>query len=101
VGNEEHSELSSVGGFVTNSGTYETAAGSPRDHRVRRTGLRVDGLDTTNNHARDRGIVFHGAHYVTRNHAGRSNGCFATEQSVNDRLVVLIAGGSFVYSHFE
>ena len=101
VGNEPGSELSSVGAFVTDSGTYQSAAGSPRNHRVRRAALRIDGLDTTNNRARERAIVFHGAHYVHANHAGRSDGCFATEQAVNDRLIVLIQGGSFVYSYFE
>ena len=100
VGNVQESLLSSVGAYATALNSRFTTAGS-RGHTVRRTALAVHGLDPTNNNAFIRRILFHGAWYVNRNSAGRSNGCFATEDRINDRIVPGIVGGSFVYAHKE
>lgn len=118
TGNEPGSYKSCVGAFITDQATYRSKAGQGRvvnlatgdeakvakHARQRKTALRIDGLDPTNDNTRRRAIVFHGAWYISerrirRGSIGRSQGCFATEQSVNDRLVDAIVGGSFVYAY--
>ena len=64
----------------------------------------IEGLDPTNDNARRRKIIFHGAWYISKSRirkgkVGRSHGCFATEQSVNDTLIPTISDGTFVYAY--
>ena len=53
-----------------------------------------------NDAARERGIVVHGAPYVTDERAGRSEGCPAMEPERAERLIPLIAEGGMVF-HFS
>jgi len=50
-----------------------------------------------NSTARERGVVVHGAPYVTPSGAGRSEGCPAMEQSRARRLIPMIANGGLVF----
>ena len=70
--------------------------------------LKLDGVDTLYNHkARQRGIVFHGAEYVSEDYIqwngrlGRSYGCPAVPQSVNQNLINTIRGGSCLFMYYE
>ena len=86
---------SCIGGFATYHKTHSSKLG-----RVSGTGLRVHGLDKGyNDKALSRGIIFHGAVYVKESGAGRSHGCFATIPSINEKLLPLIAKGTFVYAY--
>lgn len=61
-------------------------------------GLRMKGVSGPfNDAARRRGIVVHGAPYVTGRDAGRSQGCPAMEQSRARRLLPLLADGALVF----
>jgi len=61
-------------------------------------GLRLKGLSTGwNDNARARGVVAHGAPYVTPTKAGRSLGCPAMEQSRAQHLLPMLAEGSMVF----
>jgi hypothetical protein len=96
-GNGRGSNKSSLGSYVA-LWSRRAKAGS-KDKATRRIALVIEGLDSSNSAARGRGIIFHGAHYVTKKRAGMSLGCFATEQSVNDGLVPLLQHGSFIYAY--
>ena len=87
--NTPQSKMSSLGRFVTGAPYYGRHGLS----------LRLHGLDPQNDKAYDRAIVIHGADYVnkTRGTLGRTWGCPALEQEVNQRLIPLIKGGSFLY----
>jgi len=64
-------------------------------------GLRMDGKSGRfNDKARSRGVVVHGAPYVTDGDAGRSDGCPAMEQGRAKRLLPLLAKGGVVF-HFS
>lgn len=64
-------------------------------------GLRLRGLSGRfNSEARARGIVVHGAPYVTATGAGRSEGCPAMEQRLARKLIPMIANGGLVF-HFS
>lgn len=97
--NQAGSNASSLGLYVTGD-TYSfhgTAAGRPYTS----VGLRLRGESGSfNDAARERGIVVHGAPYVTASGAGRSQGCPAMEPERAERLLPLLAEGSvvFVYS---
>jgi L,D-transpeptidase catalytic domain len=61
-------------------------------------GLRLNGESGKfNSAARARGVVVHGAPYVTASGSGRSEGCPAMEQSRARRLIPQIANGSVVF----
>lgn len=61
-------------------------------------GLRLMGLsDRFNDKARERGVVAHGAPYVTPDRAGRSEGCPAMEQQRARRLLPKLADGGMVF----
>jgi hypothetical protein len=87
--NIEGSKMSSLGAFVTGK-TYYGAHG---------LSLKLKGLSPQNDLAEQRLIVVHGADYVNADRAvlGRSWGCPALEQTVAERLIPLIKGGSFLY----
>jgi hypothetical protein len=64
-------------------------------------GLRLTGVSGRyNSAARTRGIVVHGAPYVTPARAGRSEGCPAMEPQRAERLIPRIANGGMVF-HFS
>jgi hypothetical protein len=64
-------------------------------------GLRLQGLSGHfNSAARQRGIVVHGAPYVTDRQAGRSEGCPAMPQPLADELLPRLANGGMVF-HFS
>lgn len=64
-------------------------------------GMRMAGVSGRfNSNARKRGIVAHGAPYVTASIAGRSEGCPAMEQARARRLLPKIANGGMVF-HFS
>ncbi len=64
----------------------------------RSTGLRLAGVSGNyNDNARARGVVAHGAPYVTANGTGRSEGCPAMEQNRAKRLLPTLADGGLVF----
>lgn len=64
-------------------------------------GLRLKGVSGRfNSAARSRGIVVHGAPYVTSTRAGRSEGCPAMSQELAKDLIPMIANGGMVF-HFS
>jgi hypothetical protein len=81
--NEDGSEMSCYGTFLTDKETYTGRFGRA---------LRVDGITAgVNTHARARAVVFHedpGYQY--------SKACFMTSEAVNSRLISLIQGRSLV-----
>jgi len=61
-------------------------------------GLRLDGVsDGFNDNALSRGVVAHGAPYVTATRAGRSEGCPAMETDRAKRLLPKLANGGLVF----
>ena len=87
--NTPESKMSSLGAFVTGE-TYYGRHG---------LSLRLHGLEPRNDLAEARAIVIHGADYVHEGRAllGRSWGCPALSQSDAQRVIPMIAGGSFIY----
>ena len=62
------------------------------------TGLRLKGVSGNfNDNALARGVVAHGAPYVTGNRAGRSEGCPAMEQERARRVLPELADGGMVF----
>jgi hypothetical protein len=97
--NRSGSAASSLGVYLA----QETYAFSGKSGGVRYTsvGLRMRGESPGfNDAARPRGVVAHGAPYVTATRAGRSEGCPAMEPERAARLLPLLADGGvvFVYS---
>jgi hypothetical protein len=61
-------------------------------------GLRLKGVSANfNDNALARGVVAHGAPYVTESRAGRSEGCPAMEQSRARRVLPELANGAMVF----
>jgi hypothetical protein len=61
-------------------------------------GLRLKGVSGGfNDNALARGVVAHGAPYVTGTRAGRSEGCPAMEQSRAERVLPELANGGMVF----
>jgi hypothetical protein len=93
------SHASSLGLYLTRE-TY-AFRGRAGGRAYRSVGLRLRGESGAfNDAAEERGIVVHGAPYVTASGAGRSEGCPAMEPERAERLLPLLAGGSvvFIYS---
>jgi hypothetical protein len=94
--NRRGSRKSSLGLFVT-AETYQGRHGYT---------LRLDGLEEgVNDNARERLIVIHGAHYVTKPRAddhmvGRSWGCPSVRPKVARPLIDAIKGGSAVWIYY-
>lgn len=94
------------GSKATSLGLYlaqETYAfhGRASGKAYRSVGLRLQGLSGPyNDAARRRGIVVHGAPYVTPQRAGRSEGCPAMEQGRARKLLPMLANGGMVF-HFS
>lgn len=94
--NASGSAASSLGLFLTQE-TYAFSghAGGRLYHSI---GLRLDGLSGRfNDAARARGVVVHGAPYVSVGDAGRSEGCPAMAQARAQRLIPMLSGGSLVF----
>lgn len=97
--NRPGSKMSSLGLYLAQEtyGFRGRSGGRP----YRSVGLRMRGESGRfNSAARRRGIVAHGAPYVTAGGAGRSSGCPAMEQARAKRLLPKIANGGvvFIYS---
>ena len=60
-------------------------------------GLRLKGVSSTNDKALARGVVAHGAPYVTATKAGRSEGCPAMEPQRAQRVLPELANGGMVF----
>ncbi len=60
--------------------------------------LRLDGLEATNSHMRDRAIVMHQSAYVTdaTGACGRSWGCPAVDPIYKEKLITSLRGGSLI-----
>ena len=95
--NRFQSRMSSIGFYVT---------GEPYNGKHRYS-LKLKGLESGyNSNAFGRGIVIHGANYVSEQivakgeRIGRSYGCPAVAQSVNKQLVDTIKDGSCLLIHY-
>jgi hypothetical protein len=94
--NQPGSATTSLGLYRADE-TYDFS-GKSAGRRYSSIGLRLSGLsDRFNSRARDRGVVVHGAPYVTPSGAGRSEGCPAMEQARARRLIPKIANGGLVF----
>jgi len=94
--NRNGSNSSSLGLFLAQE-TY-AFSGKFGGRLYRSIGLRLTGLSGVfNNAARSRGVVVHGAPYVTRGKAGRSEGCPAIEPARARRLLPKIGNGGMVF----
>ena len=66
--------------------------------------MRLEGLDASNSNARSRGIVIHGAAYVSEQmirdygKLGRSEGCFAVAESSLLDVMTQLAPGRLIYA---
>ncbi|MGH7726321.1 MAG: murein L,D-transpeptidase catalytic domain family protein [Candidatus Eiseniibacteriota bacterium] len=92
------------GSFMTSLGLFRTLDPYVGEHGL---SLRLEGLEPGfNDHAFDRGIVIHGADYVSGAFArregriGRSLGCPALPLASARRIIERIRGGSAVFSYF-
>jgi len=86
----------SLGLYVTKALYAFTGHASGRVYNS--VGLRLDGVSKGfNDKAFARGVVAHGAPYVTPNKAGRSKGCPAMEPSRAQRLLPKLAEGALVF----
>lgn len=92
--NEMGSAASSSGAFVTAEEYYGNHGRSRR----------IDGLDATNNNARGRAVVIHGAWYAEREmiaqhgKLGRSEGCFAFGESDLAMVMQRLGPGRLIYA---
>jgi hypothetical protein len=92
-----------IGSAATSLGLYLAKAtyafhGHAGGRSYSSLGLRLMGVSTGfNDNAFARGVVAHGAPYVTPNKAGRSEGCPAMEPSRAKRLLPELADGGLVF----
>ena len=92
--NEPHSN-------ATSSGAYRTASLYTGAHGH---SIRLEGLDTSNSNVLSRGIVVHGAWYVSdgmighTGKLGRSEGCFAVAESSLSEITLRLAPGRLIYA---
>jgi hypothetical protein len=96
--NKYGSHKSSLGFFRTGNSYYGKRGYS----------LQLDGLENgINDNARQRGIVIHGANYVSENIAngngviGRSWGCPSVSKKVSREIIDLLKGGSLLYIYAD
>lgn len=93
--NVDGSNMSSLGLYLT-AETY---------HGKHGLSLKLDGQEGTNDNARSRYIVMHGASYMSNSFinqhgkAGRSQGCPAVNNNVRTELINKLKGGSLYYIH--
>lgn len=94
--NRHGSNATSLGLYLAQE-TYRFS-GKAGGRRYSSIGLRMKGLsDGFNDNARARGVVAHGAPYVTSNRAGRSQGCPAVTQELARELLPKLANGGMVF----
>lgn len=94
--NTPGSAATSLGLYVTQE-TY-SFTGHAGGGTYSSIGLRLAGVSGRfNSTARDRGVVVHGAPYVTSSGSGRSEGCPAMEQYRAQRLLPKLANGALVF----
>ena len=94
--NASGSQASSLGLYVTGA-TY-SFTGNSGGRSYNSIGMRLLGMSSGyNSNAFARGVVAHGAPYVTSTKAGRSEGCPAMEQQRAQRLLPKIANGGLVF----
>ncbi len=94
--NREGSNATSLGLYLAQE-TY-SFRGKSGGRAYRSSGLRLTGVSGKfNSQARARGVVVHGAPYVTATRAGRSEGCPAMELDRARRLIPQIADGGMVF----
>lgn len=94
--NASGSNSTSLGLYVAKS-TYDFR-GKSAGRAYRSVGLRLQGVsDGFNDNALARGVVAHGAPYVTAAKAGRSEGCPALEPERAERLLPKLANGGMVF----
>lgn len=94
--NRPGSAATSLGLYVTQE-TYGFV-GHAGGGTYRSVGLRLQGVSGDfNDAARARGVVAHGAPYMSARDAGRSEGCPALEEFRAQRLLPMIANGSLVF----
>jgi hypothetical protein len=96
--------------FSNRSGTHRSSLGfyfAKGTYNSEKNGLSMylDGLDRSNDQARSRLIVFHGARYVSddfvrENHRlGWSQGCLSVERPLSSGLIQLLKEGSIILSY--
>lgn len=94
--NRDGSNATSLGLYLAQE-TY-AFRGKSGGRAYRSPGLRLKGVSGKyNSAARSRGVVVHGAPYVTATSAGRSEGCPAVEQDRARKLIPQIANGGMVF----
>jgi hypothetical protein len=94
--NRHGSAATSLGLYLAQE-TYRFS-GSSAGGRYSSIGLRLQGLSGAfNSNARARGVVAHGAPYVTSSRAGRSEGCPAVDQARAKTLLPKLANGALVF----
>jgi len=94
--NRHGSEATSLGLFLAQE-TY-SFSGRSGGQRYTSIGLRLRGLSGRfNARARERGVVVHGAPYVTRERAGRSEGCPSVSPARARTLIPRIRNGGMVF----
>jgi hypothetical protein len=94
--NAPGSNATSLGLYVAKS-TYGFR-GKSAGRKYSSVGLRLMGVSTGfNDRALARGVVAHGAPYVTASKAGRSEGCPAIEPGRAERLLPKLADGGMVF----
>jgi hypothetical protein len=88
------------GSNCSSLGIYKCLA--PIESKHHGNALQIDGLENTNSNAKARSVILHKADYVsakyleTHNYLGRSEGCFAVENSAVDTLISQLEKGSFI-----
>jgi hypothetical protein len=86
---------------ATSAGAYRTDALYVGEHG---RSMRLEGLDSTNDHAAARAIVVHGAWYVSEEiithfgMLGRSEGCLAVANSSLDEVLARLGPGRLIYA---
>ena len=94
--NASGSNATSLGLYIAKS-IYDFT-GKSAGKRYSSLGLRLQGVSTGfNDRALARGVVAHGAPYVTSSKAGRSEGCPAMEPDRAERLLPKLADGGMVF----
>lgn len=92
-----------AGSFKSSIGFYKTAETYQGKHGL---SLRLDGLEYSNNNARDRAIVIHAADYVSQSfiknngRLGRSLGCPSLPKKNYEKIVEKIRGGSLLFIYY-
>ena len=94
--NASRSAATSLGLYVTKA--LYAFSGHSGGRAYNSVGLRLNGVSKGfNDNALARGVVAHGAPYVTPNKAGRSQGCPAMEPDRAQRLLPKLADGAMVF----